>query len=131
MTVRNPSVGRLFFIFSSLAYLAPEVIDRIGHGKAFDWSLFGVLLYELFFCLPPYYTNLSKEALFHNIKNAKMTFPFTISSDAENLITNVKYFIKQLLNRNPDKRLGSTDDAEDIKRHEFFRTIDFEKIYLK
>ena len=74
---------------SSLAYLAPEVIDRTGHGKTFDWYLFGVLLYEMFFCLPPFYTNLSKEALFHNIKNAKLTFPFKISAEAQNLITNV------------------------------------------
>ena len=29
----------------SLAYLAPEMIKRKGHGKAVDWYLLGVLLY--------------------------------------------------------------------------------------
>jgi protein-serine/threonine kinase len=108
----------------SLAYLAPEVINREGHGKAVDWYLFGVLIYELLFCLPPYYTNQSREALFHNIKSAKLTFPYPISEEAKSLIT-------KLLNRNPLKRLGSVIDAEEIKSHEFFKNIDFEKIYLK
>lgn len=31
----------------SLAYLAPEMLKRSGHGKAVDWYLFGVLLYEM------------------------------------------------------------------------------------
>ena len=76
-----------------MAYLAPEIINKQGHGKAVDWYLLGVLIYELLFCLPPYYTNLSREALFHNIKNTKLTFPYPISDDAKNLITKVEIYI--------------------------------------
>lgn len=42
----------------SLAYLAPEVLNRQGHGKSVDWYLLGVLIYEMLFGFPPYYTNV-------------------------------------------------------------------------
>ena len=40
----------------SLAYLAPEMIRRTGHGKSVDWYLLGVLLYEMLVGVPPYYS---------------------------------------------------------------------------
>ena len=76
----------------SLAYLAPEVINRQGHGKAVDWYLFGLLIYELIFGLPPYYTIKIKEALFNNIKYGKLNFPKPISDEAKSLITKVNLF---------------------------------------
>lgn len=39
----------------SLAYLAPEMIKREGHGKAVDWYLLGVLIYEMLVGIPPFY----------------------------------------------------------------------------
>ena len=41
----------------SLAYLAPEMIKRTGHGKSVDWYLLGVLLYEMLVGVPPYYSS--------------------------------------------------------------------------
>jgi serine/threonine protein kinase len=41
----------------SVAYLAPEVLKRTGHGKSVDWYLLGVLLYEMLIGIPPYFTN--------------------------------------------------------------------------
>ncbi len=40
----------------SLAYLAPEMIKRTGHGKSVDWYLLGVMLYEMLVGVPPYYS---------------------------------------------------------------------------
>ena len=31
----------------SVAYLAPEMLKRQGHGKAVDWYLLGVVIYEM------------------------------------------------------------------------------------
>lgn len=39
----------------SIAYLAPEVLNRSGHGRSVDWYLLGVLLYEMLIGIPPYY----------------------------------------------------------------------------
>ena len=46
----------------SIAYLAPEMLLRKGHGKAVDWYLMGVLLYEMLTGVPPYFSK-SKEQL--------------------------------------------------------------------
>ena len=42
---------------SSVAYLAPEMLKRVGHGKAVDWYLLGVVFYEMLVGVPPYYAN--------------------------------------------------------------------------
>ncbi len=39
----------------SIAYLAPEMLRRCGHGKSVDWYLLGVLLYEMLVGMPPYF----------------------------------------------------------------------------
>ena len=39
----------------SIAYLAPEMLKRSGHGKSVDWYLLGVLLYEMLVGNPPYF----------------------------------------------------------------------------
>jgi serine/threonine protein kinase len=50
----------------SLAYLAPEMLKKSGHGKSVDWYLFGVLIYEMLVGDPPYYSNYEVE-LINNI----------------------------------------------------------------
>jgi len=39
----------------SVAYLAPEMLRRSGHGRTVDWYLLGVLLYEMLVGIPPYF----------------------------------------------------------------------------
>ena len=105
----------------SIAYLAPEMINRTGHGKAVDWYLLGVLFYELLVGVPPYFTS-NQEQIFMNIKNAELYIPSFISNKAANLI-------KSLLKRNPNERLGSKRDVEEVKEHEYFYDVDWQKVY--
>lgn len=60
--MQGHSVGIYWCIIynSSVAYLAPEMLKRDGHGKAVDWYLLGVVMYEMLVGLPPYYAD-SKE----------------------------------------------------------------------
>ena len=37
-------------------YLAPEILLKLGHGKAVDWWTLGALIFEMLTGLPPYYT---------------------------------------------------------------------------
>lgn len=39
----------------SVAYMAPEVLRRSGHGKSVDWYLLGLVIYELLAGIPPYF----------------------------------------------------------------------------
>ena len=107
----------------SVAYLAPEMLNRKGHGKAVDWYLLGVVFYEMLVGIPPYFSN-SKEKIFKNIEKAELILPNNISKKAQELI-------KALLIKNPDKRLGSKYDIEEIKDHIYFKDIDWDKVYNK
>lgn len=53
----NLFVGIIIKNFRSIAYLAPEMLKKSGHGKSVDWYLLGVFFYELLCGLPPYFTN--------------------------------------------------------------------------
>ena len=108
----------------SIAYLAPEVLKKQGHGKAVDWYLLGVLLYEMLTGVTPYYDR-NRNVLFYNIEQGKLDIPNYVSDNAKSLLIG-------LLQRDPKKRLGgSIRDAEEIKEHKFFEDIDWQKIYQK
>jgi len=62
----------------SFAYLAPEVLKRTGHGKAVDWYLFGVLMYEMLVGVPPYFDN-DKNQLFENIQKGVLKLPIKLT----------------------------------------------------
>ena len=69
----------------SVAYLAPEILKRQGHGKSVDWYLCGVLLYEMLCGIPPYFDN-KKEQMFKNIKQGPLKMPDRLSEDAKDLL---------------------------------------------
>jgi len=105
----------------SVAYMAPEVLKKAGHGKSVDWYLLGVLLYELVVGQIPYF-NRNREQLFKNIQEAKLQFPDFLSVQLKNLLG-------LLLERNPQKRLGAgKEDAEEIKRHAWFTGLNWEDV---
>jgi serine/threonine protein kinase len=108
----------------SIAYLAPEMLRRVGHGKSVDWYLLGVLLYEMLVGTPPYFSG-NKEELFYNIINGPLKLPRSISPEAKNLMVS-------LLNRNPTRRLGAgPEGALEIMRHPFFTGIDWNAVLNK
>ncbi len=70
----------------SVAYLAPELLQRKEHGKAVDWYLLGLLIYEMLSGMPPFYSN-QKEQLFYNIQHAELNLPSNWSPEIQSLIT--------------------------------------------
>ena len=108
--------------WGSYAYLAPEMVQKTGHGKSVDWYLLGVFLYEMLVGIPPYYDN-DRDILFHNIVNQDLAMPSYVSKEARDLIV-------KLMDRNPLTRLG-TNGASEIKKHRWFRTLNWKDVYNK
>ena len=102
----------------SVAYLAPEMVRKSGHGKMMDWYLLGVLLYEMLFGVPPFYAD-TKEQLFHNIEHEALNLPVNFSKALKDLFHG-------LLEKDADKRLGFVNGAQDIKNHPWFSGIDWQ-----
>ncbi|EJS44474.1 kin82p [Saccharomyces arboricola H-6] len=98
-------------------YLAPEVIRGNGHTAAVDWWTLGILIYEMVFGYTPFKGDNSNET-FSNILTKEIKFP----NDKE-VSKHCKDLIKKLLNKNESKRLGSKLGAADIKRHPFFKKV--------
>jgi serine/threonine protein kinase len=108
----------------SIAYLAPEMLKKQGHGKAVDWYLLGVLLYEMLVGITPFFTN-RKEDIFHNIEFEELKIPEFIKEDTASLL-------KGLLQKDPWKRLGGSNrDAEEIKEHPYFKDVNWDDVYNK
>lgn len=101
----------------SIAYLAPEILLRQGHGKTVDWYLLGVMMYEMMVGYPPYFNN-KREIMFQNIKTAPLHLPSFLSVPAKDLL-------RKLLNRDPAQRLGARTDADEIKKHPYFKRMDW------
>ncbi|KAJ7638601.1 kinase-like domain-containing protein [Roridomyces roridus] len=106
-------------------YLAPEMLlDELGYSKIVDfWSL-GVLLFEMCCGWSPFYAEDTQQ-MYKNICFGKIRFPKgAINEDG-------KQFVKGLLNRNPKHRLGAVRDAEELKEHPFFASIDWDALARK
>lgn len=104
-------------------YLAPEILQRSGHGRAADWWSLGALVYEMLIGMPPFYSR-SRERLFTKILKCTPRIPTSLSQEAQ-------HFILSLLERNMEKRLGTAGDAAEVKTHPFFRGVDWEAVAAK
>merc|ERR1719217_1163827 len=99
-------------------YLAPEILDKTGHGKAVDWYSLGALMYEMLTGLPPFYTR-DREKLFERIRRGELAYPSYITPVTKSLL-------QSLLESDPSKRIGGgTGDGEEVKAHPFFSGIDW------
>uniref|UniRef100_A0A673YS86 Serine/threonine-protein kinase PLK n=1 Tax=Salmo trutta TaxID=8032 RepID=A0A673YS86_SALTR len=89
-------------------YLAPEVLNRQGHGTESDvWSL-GCVMYTLMCGNPPFETLDLKET-YKCIKEVKYNLPSTLSPAAQKLISGI-------LQKDPSDRLT----LDQILNHQFF-----------
>ena len=106
----------------SPAYLTPEMLSRKGVGKSADIYGIGAVLYEMICGTPPFFSNNIK-ILYRNISHSKLMLHDYFSDELKDLLT-------QLLCRDPHKRIGVLDKNE-LKSHEWFKDIDWDKLAKK
>ncbi|EAR84905.2 Serine/Threonine kinase domain protein (macronuclear) [Tetrahymena thermophila SB210] len=104
-------------------YLAPEILSEKGHGKASDWWTLGNIIYEMVTGLPPFY-DPNREKLFGNILTQPVKFDPRIQG-------NLKDLLSGLLQKDPNKRLGSKYGALEIINHPWFSDLNWESLRLR
>lgn len=112
----------------SLAYMAPETLDKRGYSTSVDWWSLGVMAYELVFGKRPF-TGSTSEEVVEAILNAPLTFP----DDAQQHVSEECLdLISKLLNRSPFERLGCGPGGFDqFKAHPWFQGIQWSQLENK
>jgi serine/threonine protein kinase len=99
----------------TISYLAPEILRNEGYTNSVDWYNFGTLIYTMLQVDPPFFA-LKKELIYHNIIHSPLSFKYSISNEAKDLIST-------LMDKNPKTRLA---DPNQIKMHPWFKGVNWE-----
>jgi len=106
--------------------LAPEIIEGKGHTFPADWWALGILIFEMMIGIPPFYNReQNTQKMFQAIRERSINFGTKVP-----MSENAKDLILKLLNKNADARLG-TNGADDIKKHPWFKDIDWDLLSQK
>lgn len=109
-------------VLGTVEYMAPEVIQGHKYGFAVDWWSFGALGFDLLTGSPPF-QGQNHAKIQERIVKQKLVMPYFLGPDAKDLLT-------RLLRKEPNKRLGANmqKDLPLIKKHRFFKNIDWKKL---
>ncbi len=103
-------------------YVAPEVLNKTGYGPEIDWWSAGIIFYEMLVGYAPFCSKDTSEVCYKVLnwkKYFKIPSKVKLSSEAKDLIN-------KLINSS-NKRLGK-NGAEEIKKHPFFKDLDWDNI---
>jgi len=105
------------------SYLPPEVVCNMKYGRAVDWWGLGVVIYELLTGHLPFYAE-ERKMMFRLIVTEKIRYPKHISAESREIIS-------KLMTKNPDRRLGSLNDADEVMEQSFFADINWTDLQKK
>jgi len=119
---KEPVLPRSFSFVGTEEYIAPEVIEGKSQSGAVDWWTLGILIFEMLCGRTPFRGEGQTET-FSRILHDDIIWPkdIQISTDCRNLL-------KKLLQKDPDRRLGKISGASELKKHKWFKGINFDLI---
>mmetsp|Transcript_5838 Transcript_5838/g.14422 ORF Transcript_5838/g.14422 Transcript_5838/m.14422 type:complete len:506 (-) Transcript_5838:187-1704(-) len=125
LSKENLAQSALFQSFvGTVLYLSPEMIRREGHGIALDFYCLGCLMYVLLTGSLPHFTGDVNQMCARRARGEAFEPPRGCSPEAVHLC-------QRLLDPDPNKRIGTNGQAVEVKEHEWFRHVDFFKVYRK
>ncbi|KAF8638316.1 hypothetical protein AX17_002336 [Amanita inopinata Kibby_2008] len=117
-------------VAGSMAYMAPQVVGRQGYSREIDWWSLGITAYELLFHKRPF-DGRTSDKMRNSILNDPLRFPDNATERCSDAGLSV---LKGFIERDPSVRLGCGRHGkgfQDIKRHPWFSTIDWDKLEKK
>ncbi|KAK6150124.1 hypothetical protein DH2020_017649 [Rehmannia glutinosa] len=120
--VAEPVAARSCSFVGTHEYVTPEVASGGSHGNAVDWWALGIFIYEMIYGRTPF-AGVNNEATLRNITRKALAFPSDAPCGAGE--THARSLISGLLNKDPNRRLGSKRGAADVKTHPFFKGLNF------
>ncbi|XP_068776577.1 G protein-coupled receptor kinase 5-like isoform X3 [Struthio camelus] len=109
----------------TVGYMAPEVINNERYTFSPDWWGLGCLVYEMIEGQSPFRARkerVKREEVEKRVREDQEQYSDKFSQDA-------RAICKVLLTKDPKQRLGcGADGAAEVKRHPFFRTINFKRL---
>ncbi|KAL6848091.1 hypothetical protein ACP4OV_022219 [Aristida adscensionis] len=124
--VVEPVSARSMSFVGTHEYLAPEVISGQGHGGAVDWWTLGVFMYEMIYGRTPFKGESNPKTL-ANILRQPLSFPRVAAASGREWDEHLRAqdLMAQLLAKNPKKRLGTCTGSAEVKKHDFFKGVNW------
>jgi len=118
MGLAKISTGLTFTLVGTPDYMAPEVINGLGHGHSVDWWMLGVLLFELLSGRAPFEAKRTSKT-YELVKRGidAVSFPADCKGAAADLV-------RALCRPNPDTRLR----VPALREHNWYRNFNWQAL---
>ncbi|CAH2297365.1 Serine threonine- kinase N2 [Pelobates cultripes] len=108
----------------TLEYMAPEIFERKPYARSVDWWSLGVVIYVMLCGRFPFTGKDRETEISYKVVNTEPDYPEFLSLEALSII-------KSLMNKNSRSRLGARIGASAVKKHPFFKGVDWSALLFK
>ncbi|XP_029640097.1 G protein-coupled receptor kinase 5 isoform X3 [Octopus sinensis] len=109
----------------TVGYMAPEVVKNEKYCFSPDWWGLGCIIYEMIEGKSPFRARkekIKREEVDRRVKEDQETYSSKFSEECRSVCM-------QLLDKDPNKRLGSSEAGyKEVKAHKFFKNINFKRL---